>query len=1427
MRKIIVFIVLLVTFSSGAQSVTVNTTAYTVEQLVNQILINSPCVSGTNIASKTGTDYASANGIGYFENNNPNFPFLNGVVLTTGDVTKIPSPNNTILSDGTTAWTGDSDLEANLLLQSGISINSVNASYIEFEFQPKTPNFDFSFLFASEEYGTSQCNFSDAFAFLLKDVTTGGANTNLAVVPGTSIPVSVETIRDMAYNSNCPSANASYFGTFNGSGFGPAINFNGETVEMIASATGLNTSHIYRIKIVIADGGGNTGYDSAIFLKANSFNIGQNVLGLDYTQANNTAICPGNTLPILSAAGLSPGTTFVWKKEGVAFSPAQTSETLDLNNILPVIGSGIHNYSVTYIEPGCTAVTDEISVEIYPKIGVMATVPNLYRCDTGAASYDFDWTKVTTIILAGVNQATTTTGILDDLPAETLISYHETNTDATTNSAALSNPYTLLSADSGKPIYVRIENPVTGCYEIKSFQLQIVPSPAIANTPNDITLCSRNLTDVPPKALFDFTAQKALILGTQDPTYNLISFHTTASGATNNTDVITLNTADELLSGSRTIYVRVQNSSNLNCFTQTSFKIIVTPLPEVDLLPDVYVCTAYPLPALTKPGAQYWTGPGKTGIQLPVGHAVTTTSVIYVFNQIGACTSEDFFKVTIVDLNDITPASASYCSQYKLPALLYGKYFTQIGGASTPGNIEIAPGTILNTAGINNLYVWFEDTTVTPSCVKEMNFKITIIPFTPLPNYTNKFDCTSYILPADSNGGTYYSGPNKGLPILPVGTVITSTTTIYVYKETGTAPTNCSSEKTFKIFIDNSSITIPTDVNSCSSYKLPALSVGEYRTAAGGGGSAIPAGTFINSSTTLWYYIAGLNCTIDSPFTITIAIAPLPVFSDTTPQCDIYYLPAVAHSGNYYTGPLGTGKMRPVGYPITSTQTMYFYDKAATGPCYVEEQFIITIYKSPKVDAKPVEVIKCGQPYILDNLTNGEYYEFAGGPSPTNPILPPGYAITSSKTIYVYAAAATPNTCVSEYSISVLVTYVNDIADKYACDSFTLPTIVGQGDYYTAPNGPHGTGVKLTAPYTPITATTTLYVFAEDNSRVSCSDEDTFTVTIYNTPVIAPIPAITRCESFVLPAFTAPVTRYFTQAGGPSSANTEKFPGDLITASTTIYAYAESGTPSTQRCTDEELMVITITDKPKAILIVPPVCHDFETGVVTNAYITSGFTAPQYAFEWKKEDGTVVGNAADFSTNEPGNYTLTVTDVSIFGCTADPVPFTVIESAGPASISFETSGWFSDNQTITVNAVPSIGNGSNFLYALDGGSPQTSNVFTNISSGNHEITISDSNGCGETIPVTVHLINSPKFFTPNGDGFNETWNIIGLPVQNKSVIYIFDRYGKLLKELDPNGPGWDGTYNGYPLPSDDYWFSIAYTENNVAREYRSHFSLKR
>jgi gliding motility-associated-like protein len=1427
MKKIFIFGMLIVYFSSFSQSITVNTTLYRADELVNQVLINSPCVKTSNVSSKSGSQFGSTNSIGYFENTNTNFPFANGVVLSTGDATKTPAPNNTILSDGSNSWTGDTDLENNLLLQSGISINSINATYIEFDFQPKTPNFNFSFLFASEEYGTSQCRFSDAFAFLLKDLTTGGVNRNLAVVPGTNIPVSVETIRDNTYNSNCPSANPSYFSAYNLDGFGPAINFNGQTVEMLASASGLDITHTYRIKLVIADGGNNVDNDSAIFLEANSFNIGQDVLGIDYTATNGRAICPSTILPILTAADLAIGTTFVWKREGVPFSPAQTAATLDLNMLIPLVNSGIHNYSVSYIEPGCTEVTDEIKVEIYPKIGVMTTVPPLYMCNIGALTYDFDLAKNTTKLMAGENQSTTTTGAIDDLALGTIITYHLNINDAATGDYVIANPHTISTAENGAVIYARIKNPTNACFETRSFALRIVDSPIISTIPSNLTLCARNTSEVAPKANFNLTAPINAVLGSQDRSYNILTFHRTESGANNNEDFIVPNSSNVLLSSNLTLWIRLQNISSIGCYATTSFSLIVTPLSEVDILPNVVVCSSYSLPVLTKPGSEYWTGNNRTGTQLFAGGSIRSTATLYVYNQVGSCSNQSSFKVTIADLNSITPPSDPSCSQYRLTALPYARYFTQSGGTNTPGNTELTAGTIINTPGPNSIYVWFEDRTVTPFCTKEKSFTITIIPFTALPNYADQFDCNSYILPADSNGGVYYSRTNKGLPILTPGTIITSTKSIFVYKETATIPLNCFSEKMFTVYIGVSSIAPPANVNSCSAYTLPSLNFGEYRTAAAGSGTVVPDKTVINSTTTLWFYVQGENCTDNLQFTITVNIAPLPLFEDTPPQCDVYYLPPVAHSGNYFTGPKGTGAKRAVGYPVTTTQTIYFYDKAAVGSCYVEGSFLITINRSPAIDARPIEVLKCGANFVLDDLKNGEYFEFAGGPSATNPILAAGTVITESKQIYVYAAAAAPNTCIREYSIDVFITKVNPIEDQYSCDTYNLLPIVGLGDYYTASGGPNGLGIKLSSPYASITTTTTVYVYAEDISRVSCVDEDPFTVTIYNTPVVPAFAPIVRCGFYALPPLVAPVNKYFTEAGGPSSSNIEKFPGDLITTSSTIYAYSETGTASTKICYDEKPIEITIMPKLEPIITSSAICHDFGTGIMSNSYNVTNYSSPKYAFEWKSEDGTLLGVAADFSTNQPGNYVLTVTDPSIISCSSDPIAFTVVEIFPPQIITYTTEGWFSDKQTIIINAVPSSGDGSTFLYSIDGNLPQASNTFTNVASGTHEITVSDIYGCGSTVPLSIRLINAPKFFTPNGDGFNDTWNVTELPNQQNLKLYIYDRYGKLLKQLFPGGAGWDGTFNGLPVPADDYWFSIKYTEEGIPKEFKSHFSIKR
>ena len=91
---------------------------------------------------------------------------------------------------------------------------------------------------------------------------------------------------------------------------------------------------------------------------------------------------------------------------------------------------------------------------------------------------------------------------------------------------------------------------------------------------------------------------------------------------------------------------------------------------------------------------------------------------------------------------------------------------------------------------------------------------------------------------------------------------------------------------------------------------------------------------------------------------------------------------------------------------------------------------------------------------------------------------------------------------------------------------------------------------------------------------------------------------------------------------------------------------------------------------------------------------------------------------------------------------------------------------------------------------------------------------------------SVAILGIPRFFTPNNDGFNDYWNIKGINSEfnSKTVIHIFDRYGKLIKDINPQSQGWDGTFNGKQLPSDDYWFS-AKLENG--QELKGHFSLKR
>lgn len=129
----------------------------------------------------------------------------------------------------------------------------------------------------------------------------------------------------------------------------------------------------------------------------------------------------------------------------------------------------------------------------------------------------------------------------------------------------------------------------------------------------------------------------------------------------------------------------------------------------------------------------------------------------------------------------------------------------------------------------------------------------------------------------------------------------------------------------------------------------------------------------------------------------------------------------------------------------------------------------------------------------------------------------------------------------------------------------------------------------------------------------------------------------------------------------------------------------------------------------------------------------------------------------------------------------------------------------------------------NYEFSIDGINYQNSSLFTGIPKGNYIAYIRNTANCEyATYPFTI--LDYPTFFTPNGDGSNDMWKIDGLDLYPQAAISIFDRFGKLLKQMESSATGWNGIFNGYPLPADDYWFRLVLNDNQIVN---GHFSLKR
>ena len=237
------------------------------------------------------------------------------------------------------------------------------------------------------------------------------------------------------------------------------------------------------------------------------------------------------------------------------------------------------------------------------------------------------------------------------------------------------------------------------------------------------------------------------------------------------------------------------------------------------------------------------------------------------------------------------------------------------------------------------------------------------------------------------------------------------------------------------------------------------------------------------------------------------------------------------------------------------------------------------------------------------------------------------------------------------------------------------------------------------------------------------------------------------------------------------------------------------------------------------------ICSDATGGGLDYVVVDPGLSPATYNFIWRDELGDVLSTDSTYTVDQGGIYSLEVSFASTAaGCSAPLEIFTVSESGAPAVTIDVVTEAFADTHVVVATAV---GTGI-YEFSLDQGPWLDSGTFIGVDPGDHTVYVRDVNGCGVTATM-IYIVDYPKYFTPNGDGYHDTWNIDALSSQLGSKIYIFDRYGKLLKQITPAGEGWDGTYNGQQMPTTDYWFMLEYNDLNtgVPKQLRAHFSLKR
>lgn len=439
MRNTVFLFILCFSGTLWAQYVTVDATSYSAQQLIEDILIDSACISDVVVTNSISGDFGgNERSFGYFMSNSSDFPFDQGLVLSTGKLTNVAGPNTSLSDDDAPGWLGDADLEFVLDEQ-----NTTNATLLEFEFTAVAQAVSFRYLFASEEYqqgDPNTCRFSDLFGFLIRPIDDQ-RYTNIALVPDTQTPVKVTTVHP-GIAGGCDPINEAYFDAFNPSD--APINFNGQTTVLTATTTVIPDKR-YHVKLVIADEK-NHRYDSAVFLEAGSFGL-RTDLGGDRLIAVGSALCENQTLQL--DATTTSAQSYAWYKDGNLI-PTATDALYEVDQ------EGFYEVVVT-LENSCESFGDaRIEYEANPMVRDVI----LKACDA-----DTDGLTTFNLFLAEEEM------VFGDRRNE-IENFFRTYEAAVNDEFAISNPRNYRNTVVSEIVYARVSNR-NGCVSIAQVQLEL------------------------------------------------------------------------------------------------------------------------------------------------------------------------------------------------------------------------------------------------------------------------------------------------------------------------------------------------------------------------------------------------------------------------------------------------------------------------------------------------------------------------------------------------------------------------------------------------------------------------------------------------------------------------------------------------------------------------------------------------------------------------------------------------------------------------------------------------------------------------------------------------------------------------------------------------------------------------------------------